>query len=86
MAKELKVIDIRDSEGKNQGTIEVDVSSLESEKSKKVVSDVLLMYLSNQKKRTASTKSRLSLAVTPTVSFRPGNSPSIRLHWSSLKA
>lgn len=64
MAKELKVIDIRDSQGKNQGTIEVDISSLESEKSKKVVSDVLLMYLSNKKKRTASTKTRSEIDMT----------------------
>ena len=58
MAKELKVIDIKDTEGQNRGTIEVDVSGVEGEKSKKFVSDVLLMYSANQIKRTANTKSR----------------------------
>ena len=32
---------------------------------------------------TASTNSRLSFAVTPTVSSRPGKRPSIFSHWSS---
>lgn len=58
MAKELKTIDILGADGKSRGNVEIDISGLEAGKSKKIVSDVLLMYVSNQKKRTANTKSR----------------------------
>ncbi len=58
MVKEVKGINVFASSGNKDGALDVDFTGFDFEKSKRFVSDTVLMYLANQKKRTASVKTR----------------------------
>jgi large subunit ribosomal protein L4 len=58
MVKELVEIDVMAGDGKKLESLEWDLSHFDSAKARRLISDVSLLYLSNQKKRTANTKTR----------------------------
>jgi large subunit ribosomal protein L4 len=58
MVSELKGIDVVAMDGSRKETVEIDVTGVCASKNGRRVSDVAVMYLANQKKRTASTKGR----------------------------
>ncbi len=64
MAKELIEIDVMAADGKKLESLEWDLSQFDSAKAERLASDVSLLYLSNQKKRTANTKTRSEVLFT----------------------
>lgn len=63
MSAELKVSKF-DASGKQIGQIELSSESFDADKSRKLISDVSLMYLSNRKEHTAKVKSRNEVLLT----------------------